>query len=108
MADPALPSRFSHLQFLADEWSLPSERDRQLRRAASTIEELDTVFATLSGEIVAMLDYLNARDFDALTAEETNLLNLALSLAEIAPAVQIFRTPGNPDGFDFTRVVPGQ
>jgi hypothetical protein len=37
-----------------------------------------------------------------------HLLNLTLSLAEIAPAVQIFRMPGNPDGFDTARMIAAQ
>ena len=35
-------------------------------------------------------------------------LLLALSLAEIFPAVQIFREPGNPDGFDTSRFIASQ
>jgi hypothetical protein len=87
---------------------LPTERQRHLQRLASTIEELDAAFAALTPEIQRILTYLNEREIGAMTAEEDNLLRLALSLAEIAPAVQIFREPGNPDGFDTRRFIASQ
>lgn len=108
MADRALPPEFAHLQRLADGWSLATERERHLQRLASTIEEMDAVYATLLPEIEAILTFLNQRQLDALTGEENNLLLLTLSLAEIAPAVQIFREPGNPDGFDTSRFIASQ
>jgi hypothetical protein len=108
VADRTLPSGFAHLQSLADIWSLPSERERHLQRLASTIEEMDAAFAALSAEVEGILTFLNGRALDALTAEEINLLLLGLSLAEIAPAVQIFREPGNPDGFDTSRFIASQ
>ncbi len=108
MADRTLPGLFAHLQPLADSWSLPTERERHRRRLASTIVELDTVYNRLLPEIEAILTFLNQRALDALTDEESALLLLTLSLAEIAPAVQIFREPGNPDGFDTARFLASQ
>ena len=108
MADRTLPRQFAHLQPLADDWSLPSERERHLRRLASTIEEMDAVYEVLLPEIEAILSFLNRSELDALTVEENSLLLLTLSLAEIAPAVQIFREPGNPDGFDTARFIASQ
>ena len=108
MTDRRLPPDFAHLQPWAEIWSLPTERQRHLQRLASTIEELDAAFAALTPEIQRILTYLNEREIGAMTAEEDNLLRLALSLAEIAPAVQIFREPGNPDGFDTRRFIASQ
>ncbi|RYE00722.1 MAG: hypothetical protein EOP61_13225 [Sphingomonadales bacterium] len=108
MADRVLPGDFGHLQPLADVWALPTERERHLRRLAGTIEELDAVYGALLPEIEAILTYLNRFELDALTDEQNNLLLLSLSLAEIAPAVQIFREPGNPDGFDTARFIASQ
>ena len=108
MADRTLPPPFAHLQPLADGWSLPTERERHLRRLASTIEEMDAAYAAMLPEIEGILTFLNERKLDAMTPEENNLLLLALSLAEIAPAVQIFREPGNPDGFDTARFIASQ
>lgn len=108
MADRRLPAEFAHLQPWAEIWSLPTERERHLQRLASTIEDLDAAFAALTPDIERILTYLNERELGAMTAEENNLLMLALSLAEIAPAVQIFREPGNPDGFDTRRFIASQ
>lgn len=108
MAHRPLPPKFARLQALADVWSLPTERERHLRRLTTPIEELDSVYATLLAEIETILTYLNTKDVDALSAEDNNLMLLSFSLAEIAPAVQIFRMPGNPDGFDTARIIPSQ
>lgn len=108
MTERPLPPSFAHLQYLADRWSLPTERERHLRRLATPIEELDAVYDALLPEVEAILTWLNHRALDALTAEESNLLLLTLSLAEIAPAVQIFREPGKPDGFDTARFIASQ
>jgi hypothetical protein len=108
MADRTLPAGFAHLQSLADHWSLPTERERHLHRLSCPIEELDVVYNALLPEVEAILTLLNQRSLDALTVEENNLLLLTLALAEIAPAVQIFREPGNPDGFDTSRFIASQ
>ena len=108
MVERPLPPAFAHLQPHADAWSLPTERERHLRRLASSIEQLDALYAALLPEIETILTFLNGRELDRLTVEETNLLLLTLSLAEIAPAVQIFREPGNPDGFDTARFIASQ
>jgi hypothetical protein len=108
MSKRLLPPTFAHLQPLADVWSLPTERERHLRRLATPIEELDEVYAKLLAEIEAILTYLNQQDLEALSVEDNLLLLLTFSLAEIAPAVQIFREPGNPDGFDTSRIIPSQ
>ncbi len=108
MVHRPLPSKFTHLQAVADVWALPTERERHLRRLTSTIEDLDAVYAALLAEIETMLTYLNQQDLSALSAEDANLLHLTFALAEIAPAVQIFRMPGNPDGFDTARIMPSQ
>jgi hypothetical protein len=108
MPERPLPPKFAYLQPLAEVWSLPTERERHLRRLASTMDELDSFYSTLLAEIETILKYLNQRDLDALSEEENNLLLLSFSLAEIAPAVQIFRMPGNPDGFDTARIIPSQ
>lgn len=108
MADRTLPAPFAHLQPLADIWSLPTERERHRQRLASSIEEMDAVYAALLPEIESILTFLNQRALDSMTAEENALLLLTLSLAEIFPAVQIFREPGNPDGFDTSRFIASQ
>ena len=108
MADRLLPAEFAHLQPWAEIWSLPTERERHLRRLGSSMEEMDAAFAALMPEIEAILTYLNQRELGAMTTEENNLMLLALSLAEISTAVQIFREPGNPDGFDTRRFIASQ
>ena len=54
-------------------------------------------------EIIA---YLNDFALDAMPEAATRLMYLTLSLAEIAPAVENFGQPREPDTFDPFRFVP--
>jgi len=101
-----LPERFHDLETLAAGWALPTEAERHARRLASTIDELRAFYEAMLPRIEDMLAYLSEFPVDNLTPEGRNLLNLALSLAEIAPAVELFGQPEVPDGYDSRRFIP--
>ena len=107
-----LPTEFSDLEPFVEKWALPSERERNHVRIDCALEELDQFYNSVFPRIDAMLEYLNKRELYNLSESETVLMYLALSLAEVAPAVELFRSPTVPDGFNsrlFLRVdVPHQ
>jgi len=100
-----LPSEFEDLVPLVAKWSKPTERKRNLVRIESTIEELDEFYQKMFPRVEEVLSFLNERDLHDFNEEEKNLLFLALSLAEVAPSVELFRSPVVPDGFDSRRFV---
>jgi hypothetical protein len=103
MADVILPTQFEDLARFAD-WALDSERARNRKRLASSMQEIRTFYDALLPRVDEALEYLNRFPLDALPAAERNLLNLTLSLAEVANAVELFKTqPGVIDGFDMER-----
>ncbi|MBV1901164.1 MAG: hypothetical protein KUG56_05770 [Kordiimonadaceae bacterium] len=99
----SLPKGFEDLEPLVEKWGVPTEKERNWARVDSKIEELDDVYNTVFPRIDAMLEYLNERELDNYSEDEKRLLFLSFSLAEIAPSVELFRSPTVPDGFDSKR-----
>ena len=86
------------------EWSLATEGQRSAKRQASTIEDLRSFYAGIMPRMEAVLDFLARLPLQA-DAEVQALLHIALSLAEIAPAVENYGQPSVIDGYDVARFV---
>jgi hypothetical protein len=102
MTNIVLPEAFQDLQRFCN-WCLPTERARSRKRLASTMDEIRDFYRVMLDRIEAALDYLNQFSIEEreLPGPERNLLLLTLSLAEVANAVELFKTqPGVIDGFD--------
>jgi hypothetical protein len=104
MSARQLPESFGDLEQLADRWALPTENERHARRLASTMAELRSFYDAVLPRIDAILAYLNDFPLDNLPDEAQALLHLSLSLAEVAPAVELFGQPEVPDGYDSRRI----
>lgn len=95
-----LPDKFRDLDRFSA-WCLDSERSRNRKRLASSMEEIREFYEAMHERIDDMLDYLNGFPLEKMPQPERNLLNMALSLAEVANAVELFKTqPGVIDGYD--------
>jgi hypothetical protein len=108
MSEIQLPDQFRDLQPLASIWNLPTEAERHARRLGSSIAELRALYDALMPRIDDVLAYLSEFQLENLTPEGSNLFNLACSLAEIAPAVELFGQPEVPAGFDSRRFIPAE
>ncbi len=107
MADVAtFPEGYEDLDHLAA-WALPTEIERHERRLSSTIEELREIYDAVLARIDEILTYLNKTPLDELSPRQQNLLNLTLSLAEVAPAIEFYGQPEVVDGFDSKRLKIG-
>ncbi len=106
----SLPAEFSDLEKYLD-WALPTERARSRKRLTSSMDEITEFYNDMLKRIEPALGYLNNFPLDDMPEPERNLLNLGLMLAEVANAVELFKTqPGVIDGFDperFTAAHPG-
>lgn len=95
-----LPDKFRDLDGFSG-WCLDTERARNRKRLASTMDEIREFYEAMHKRIDDALDYLNTFPIDKMPEPERNLLNLTLSLAEVANAVELFKTqPGVIDGYD--------
>jgi len=102
--DQSLPDPFRDLEpYLA--WALVSERDREMRRLESNIEELRALYEAITPHIESIVDYLNQFALDEMPGNARRLLYLAFSWTEIASAVEIYKQPKVINGIDPRRFV---
>ncbi len=100
----SLPEQFRDLEpFIG--WSLPTERARNARRLASSMDEITQFYNAMVPRTEAILEYLDRFELGKLPEPEQRLLNLTLALAEIANAVELYKNPAVIDGFDPKRLL---
>lgn len=105
MAKAILPQQFSDLEQFVGVWDLATERQRNRKRLASTIEELRTFYDAMMLRMDSIIEYLNQFPLDQIPDGARQLFYLTLSLAEVANAVELFKQPGVIDGFDPERFI---
>jgi hypothetical protein len=102
-----LPEQFKDLQQLVDGgWALPTERERNMKRLSSPMTEIKGLYDALLGRIDDIVAYLNQFPLDNMPEAARTLLNLTLSLAEVAPAVEFYGQPEVVYGFPPSRFLP--
>jgi hypothetical protein len=105
MAENRLPGQFVALEPFLD-WALATERERVARRQSVGMPAIREFYAAMMARIEEMLTFLEGYPTDKIPADVNRLFLLTLSLAEVAPAVELFSQPSVIDGFDFKRFVP--
>ncbi|MBU6267285.1 MAG: hypothetical protein KGN34_07080 [Sphingomonadales bacterium] len=84
-----LPAGFAALEAFVPFWAAGTLAGRDAARLNSTPEERQR-FYTVAGELApAAMDYLDARELASFTPPERTLMNLMLSLAHVALAVEL-------------------
>lgn len=105
MTDPILPADFAELRPFAANWSLATTAERTRKRHASDMREIRTFYDAAFPRAAAALQYLNSIPYDdKMDAADRNLMNLFLSLSEVATAVEWYRQPQVVDGYDPARI----
>ncbi len=102
MPEQRLPQQFRDLEQWLD-WSLPTEKARSDRRQASDMQDLRAFYDSMLARMDEILPYLERFPMDQLPDDAGQLLNLTLSLAEVAPAIEQFGQPSVIDGYDVKR-----
>ncbi len=105
MPDCQLPNDFADLEPFA-EWALPTERARNGKRLASSMEDIQKFYDAIFPRMEAVIGYLNEFPLSDMPEKEKRLMNMALALAEVANAVELFHEPGVIDGFPPERFIP--
>ncbi|WP_372723690.1 hypothetical protein [Immundisolibacter sp.] len=106
MSSDLLPASYRHLEPWVDRWALASQAERETTRRASTGAQLKAFYDALVGEGDGIVAHLNALPLDQLPAPEQRLLCLMLSLAEVAPHVELYRgDPRVPFSFEEERFI---
>lgn len=97
-----LPVGFEDLESWLD-WSLPTMAERSARRSASSMAELQAFYDAMLPRIESALTFLSQIPVGDATPEIQRLLDLTKSLAEVAPAVELFSEPTISYGYDVAR-----
>jgi hypothetical protein len=104
MTNQLLPDGFEDLAgFVA--WALATERERNNKRITSTMAEIRAFYDAMLPRTQAIVAHLDQFALGEMPAAEARLLNMLLSLAEVANAVEIFKQPKVIDGYDSRRAV---
>lgn len=103
MAERRLPEPFQELEPYL-EWSLATDRERIIKRKTSTIAEITAFYQAMLPRMDAILSYLEQYPLEQVPSDVQRLFWLTLSLAKIAPAVEMYGEPV-PEGLDALRLV---
>jgi selenocysteine lyase/cysteine desulfurase len=101
-----LPAGFEALEPYAVRWALATQAERERCRRAAAPEATRAFYAAMVGQMEAAIGHLNAFDLHAMPEPERRLLYLTLSLAEVAPHVELYRgDPRVPYSFEEERFI---
>ena len=106
MSDKQLPDQFKNLEPFAAEWALATEEERNGKRYASKMEEIQAFYDAMLAQIEDAITYLNGFPLHDMPEQEKRLFHMTLSFAEIAPAVETYGQPTVPYGYDPTHFPP--
>jgi hypothetical protein len=98
-----LPNSFAGLERFVRDWALDSEAQRNHKRLASSMADIQEFYDTMLRHMEAVLQHLSGFRLQELPSPERRLLHLALSLMEVAPAVEIYSSPDVPDAIEAHR-----
>jgi hypothetical protein len=105
MAERQLPAPFQDLESYLD-WSLHTPRARRVKRESSTMVEITAFYGAMLPRMEEILSYLDRFPPEYIPADVLALFYLTLSLAEVAPAVEMYGEP-TVEGLDTSRLAQG-
>lgn len=98
-----LPSQFEAVAKFCNEWVLPDSNARNEKRLATEFDDIKAFYDAMLPLAPDILEYLKQRPLGSLNQQDTNLLKLMLSLAEVGPAVEWYEQPAVVDGWPAQR-----
>jgi len=107
MSKHALPKGFRNLEHFLD-WSLGTETERIAKRVATPMDEIIDFHAAMSQQLEEIIVFLNQYPYDDLPENGQRLCDMALSLVEVAPLVEMYKDPANLNMVDPDRFVAYQ
>ncbi len=84
-----LPEGFAALEPFAEDWAIEGSASRMQQRLDSTPEQREAFFNAGKDLVPAALELLDGKPVSDFDAREKRLMNLVLSLAHVAQAVEI-------------------
>ena len=101
-----LPARFRELEYLAQQWALPTENQRSAKRWSASPEEFQEFYDVVVPHINDILAYLDQFSLENMQEDALLLFHLSLALAESAPHVEFYKGAAKvPHSFDARRML---
>ena len=101
-----LPALFSELQVYVDDgWALATQQERNDKRCSSSMDELNSFYTALIARIEEIAAYLNQYSLECIPQDAARLLQLGQMLMEVAPAVEVMKSPDIPTDFERSRLI---
>jgi hypothetical protein len=85
-------------------WALPTEYERSAKRQSSPMAEINAFYHAMLPRMDEILSFLAQYPSEQIPADVQRLFYLTLSMAKIAPAVEMYGEP-NAEGLDALRLV---
>lgn len=100
-----LPEAFAALQPFVSLWALATETERNIQRHAQSMNAIRLFAQTMMAHMDALIAFVNRKPMAEFDEVDDTLLQLMLSLAEVAPAVEFYGQQEVVWGFDPRRFV---
>jgi hypothetical protein len=102
----SLPKSFETLETLVPQWALATQNERQKKRVNSSTGELQAFYGAMLPRLEEILSHVDKFPLNELPADSFRLFTLAMSMAEIAPHIELYKgDPKVPHSFDESRFV---
>ena len=98
-----LPDGFSALQPLVDQWAYADEGERNRKRRASSMAEIQSLYDSIRPHMPAVMTYLKGIKLTDTPEEARPLLYLALMFMEVSTAVEMYQEVDVPESFSAER-----
>lgn len=106
MNQTLLPKNFQMLEPLVSRWALTTQNTRQALRISSTKGELQYFYDNMLPRLPAIMEHVDQFPLGQLPPESERLFALALTLAEIAPHIELYNgDPNVPHSFAEMRMI---
>jgi hypothetical protein len=101
-----LPAGFDSLEPFLQKWALPTQDERQSTRLNASTAELKAFYDGMLPMMPAALEHVDTFELGKIAQASKPLYWLMLSMAEIAPHVELYRgDPKVPHSFDERRFI---
>jgi hypothetical protein len=101
----SLPADFQELERFVGAWALATQQQRNDKRVASTMGELQEFYDALLERIKDIAAYLDQFPISSLPVDAVHLLYMGQMLMEIAPAVEVMKSPDIPSAYARERLI---
>lgn len=92
--DPFLPA-----------WGLPTSHERLVKRANSTMDEIQAFYDAMMPRLEEIIEYLNQFPIAEIPEADQPLANAALAMCHVDNAVNKWKSPTLESGIDFRRLL---